>query len=206
MAKTNTKIDPYTKRRDETDLQWRSRVARHEQAQRDRSEPLVPAEAMAHGDYADAFVRSDDDTIARVKLNRGGTPVMRWARDKRLSDTQMLAISHCLRLWALAGINPRVTGQYGERIPGGDHESERRVSSYVEALADLRRIKDYIPCQWFGIFENVCRFDEPAGIAGSRLGFGNRSAQDRAHTVVCMVADVIAMREGLVPVSYIRTA
>ena len=203
MAKANTKTDPYAKRAGENDLQWRSRIARHEQAERVRSEPIVPAVALAHGDYSDEFVRDDDNTIARVKLNHGGSPVMRWHRAKRLTDSQLLAINHCVRLWAIAGLNPRVTGHYGERIPAGDYESERRVNSYIEAKADLRRIERYIPPAYFSVFENVCRFDEPAGVAGSRLGFGERSGQDRAHTIVCFVADIIAMKENLAPVDRI---
>ena len=214
MAKTNTKTDPYAKRREETDLQWRSRIARHDQAQRDKSEPLVPVEAMAHGQYVDDFVRADDNTIARAKINRGGTPVMRWAAANRLSDTQMLAISHCLQLWALAGLNPRTTASWEQRIGGSDHESERRVNAYVEANASLRKISGfargdlwmagYIPRDYWAIFEQVCRWDEPAGVAGSRLGYSERSGGAVAHTIVCMVADVIAREERLVTVSRIR--
>ena len=202
MAKAKAR-DPYAKQPGETTAQWLSRIARHDQAQRDKSEPIVPAIALANGDYIDEFVTDDANCKVQTKLNRGGSPVMRWLRSNRLSEGQMLVIQHCLHLWAIAGLNPRVTAAYGERIGGSDYESERRVNSYVEALADLRRIGKYIPAPYMAVFENVCRFDEPAGVAGSRLGGSSRSNEDRAHTIVCMVADIIAMREGLIPVSRI---
>ncbi len=206
MAKTKT-LDPYAKRAGENDLQWRSRVARFEQDHRDRSEPLVPAEAMKHGAYGDEFVlHAETGTKVQTKLNRGGSPVMRWTREGRLSDTQMLAIAHCLHLWGLTGTEGRVTSHYGERIGGSDHENERRANTIIEAMADLRRIMAYIPGGYFGIFENVCRFDEPAGIAGQAIGYSNRANEARAHTIVCMVADLIAMREGLIPTTRIRVA
>ena len=133
---------------------------------------------------------------ALVHINRGGTPVMRWIEDGKLSDTQQRAIAHCLYLWRLCGLEQRVTANYGERIPGSA-DSELRASNEIEAREDLHRIREYFPAHWWEVFENVVRFDEPAGVAGSRLGFGSRSACDRAHTTVCFVADTIFMKERL---------
>lgn len=132
-------------------------------------------------------------------VNRGGTPVERWRNAKRLSDTQYLAIALCGRLWAILGISPSVTANYGQRIEASFVPDESRTLNWIEARADLYRIMDYVPSPYWQVFENVCRHDEPAGVAGSRMGFGSRSAQDRAHTIVCLVADIIAMREGLLP-------
>jgi hypothetical protein len=67
----------------------------------------------------------------------------------------------------------------------------------VEARIDLHRIRDYFhPTHW-AIFENVIRFDEPAGIAGSKLGRASGRAEQAALNCVCMVADVIAWKERL---------
>lgn len=138
-------------------------------------------------------------------INRGGTPIMRWIASGKISETQGLAIQTCYRLWALVGLEQRTTASYGERIAGGD-ASEQRAALLIEAREDLYRIQDYIPAPYWEIFQNVCRFDEPAGVAGSRMGFGSRSSEDRAHTVVCFVADIIAMKERLVPVTRIAAA
>ena len=139
-------------------------------------------------------------------INRGGTPVMRWITSGRLTDTQALAINTCYRLWEMVGIKQRTTAAYGERIAAADWIDEQRALTLIEAQQDLDRIKDYIPAAWWSVFENVCRFDEPAGVAGSKLGFGERTGDARAHTVVCMVADIIAMRERLTPVVRLRVA
>jgi len=149
---------------------------------------IITPEQRAKGTY---------DGERRI-VNRGGTPVMRWIAAGKINSHQALAIQLCYRLWELAGIKQLTTANYGETIKGGDAMEWRAVSE-IEARADLHRVQDYVPSMYWSVFENVCRHDEPAGVAGSRLGFGQRSAEDRAHTIVCFVADVIAMNERLIP-------
>ncbi|QQN73942.1 hypothetical protein [Croceicoccus sp. YJ47] len=189
--------DRNAKRRDESDVQFRSRLARQRQNERDRNEPIVPKEAQAHGDYHTAFVtHAETNTKAHVVMNRGGCPVSRWKAAGRLSDTQVGAIDLCHHLWALAGLKTKMTANYGERIPGCGN-SERFAINEIEARDDLHRIKGYVPAKYWDIYENVVRFDEPAGVAGSTLARNTRSGMDAAFVVVCFVADVIAMKEGL---------
>lgn len=144
--------------------------------------------------------------VAPTYINRGGTPVMRWINSGKLSDTQLIAISLCYRLWGMTGMVQRITASYGERMPASVTFSEARATAELEARQDLYRLQSYVPFAYWQIFENVCRFDEPAGVAGSRLGQSNRSNEDRAHTVVCFVADTIAMKERLIPTTRIRVA
>lgn len=171
-----------------------------------------PTEAqIANGDFHRDMVPHPDggNRVAMVHINRGGTPLTRWCNpsDPRLTDVQMTAIRTCLRLWEMVGIRQRTTANYGERIPGGGNE-ECRAASYLEAKDDLRRIEGYFDGldTYWTVFENVCRWDEPAGVAGSRLGFSTRSAETRAHQIVCFVADIIASKEGLAPAARIRAA
>lgn len=155
-------------------------------------------EQIAKGGYARLTMPNPDggNRQAQVHINRGGTPVMRWIEDGKLSDTQQRAIAHCLYLWRMCGLEQRTTASYGERIlTTGD--SEYRASSEIEARHDLHRIRGYIPAKYWDVYENVVRFDEPAGVAGSKLGLVSRSACDRAHQVVCFVADIIHMNERL---------
>lgn len=158
---------------------------------------IITPEQRAKGTYTDG---------ARP-VNRGGTPVMRWLASGKLSETQGIAIQTCYRLWDIVGIKQAVTASYGQRIIGTGSE-EHRAAMWLDARDDLARIEGYFDGlkSYWGVFENVCRFDEPAGVSGSRLGFGNRSAEDRAHQVVCFVADIIADKEGLQPVQRIRAA
>lgn len=123
-------------------------------------------------------------------------PVMRWIALGRLSESQQHAIGYVRRLWEIAGLERSLTANY-EGLARGGGCAERRASIEIDAREDLHRVQDYIPPQYWSVFELVCRFGEPAGVAGSTLGFGDRSAQDRAHTIVCFVADLIAMKERL---------
>lgn len=122
-------------------------------------------------------------------------PVARWADAGRLTQAQGVVIDMCRRLWTLAGVPMRgLTASYGERLaPSSGYEL--RALGEIEAREDLHRIQGYVPLPYWSIFERVCRWGEAAGVAGTSLGYGSRSAQERAHTVVCFVADIIAMRE-----------
>lgn len=161
----------------------------------------TPTEAqLANGAYErDTIIHADTYRRETVYLNRGGDAVARWKNAGKLSDSQSRAIDYCTRLWNLVGLNQRVTANYGEtiRITG---DTEQRALTKIEAREDLDRVIDYFPGAlrgYFSLFENVCRFGEPAGVAGGRLGFGDRTGDARAHQIVCFVADTIATFERL---------
>jgi hypothetical protein len=148
-------------------------------------EPLVNPFAAQHG----IFERN-----MRFVINRGGTAIDRWKRDGLLSETQQAAILHCQRLWHVIDRGPRLVANLDRTVfgsHGGGHPRE------VEARDDLHRIKSGFPLQFWDVFENVCRHDEPAGTAGSRLANDSRSASSAARTVVSLIADTIYMRERL---------
>jgi hypothetical protein len=157
-----------------------------------------PTEAqLANGTYTrDDIIHVDFAQRATVHINRGGTPLARW-KDS-LSDSQKAGIGHCLRLWELTGLRQSLTANYGQRIAGASNE--HRAAVQIDARDDLWRIIDYFPGElrtYWQVFENVCRFDMPAGVAGSDLSQSNRTAEARAHQVVCFVADIIATKERL---------
>ncbi|PTM44778.1 hypothetical protein C8J24_2988 [Sphingomonas aerolata] len=125
-------------------------------------------------------------------INRGGTPVARWKAAKLLSDSQVAAIDHCETLWSrLAG---KALVMDLARIPGA---GQGNGWAEQEALDDLKRIKGYFPAKWWCVFENVCRFDETAGFAGSALTKCRNDQVTAARITVQFVADVIAMKERL---------
>ena len=125
-------------------------------------------------------------------INRGGTPVARWKAAKLLSDSQVAAIDHCETLWSRLGGKALVMDL--ARIPGA---GQGNGWAEQEALDDLKRIKGYVPAKYWSVYENVCRFDQPAGTAGSDLANNTRSAIDAARIVVMFVADIVAMKERL---------
>lgn len=159
---------------------------------------IIPPEQRAKGGY------EGDKRI----INRGGTPLARWVKAGKLNEAQISAIELCQWLWATTGRESRVTALYGAFTGKSDAiESEVAVQRYLDAKEDLARIEGYFRGlkPYWQVFENVCRFDEPAGAAGSRLGQGSRSAEDRAHNTVCFIADFIATNERLhIPEGRIR--
>jgi hypothetical protein len=153
--------------------------------------PLVNEHAQGHGDYVAAASTGE---MRRAMVNRGGSAIERWRRDGFLSDSQQAAILHCQRLW-------RLIGSSGPLVTNLDRTCHGRAGdgnmAEIEARDDLHRIRSGFPHAYWNLFENVCRFDEPAGIAGSRLAGDTRSAASAARLVVAMVADTVYMRERL---------
>lgn len=148
--------------------------------------PTVNAHAMRHGDFETHLGRT---------INRGGTALERWRTAKLLSDTQVSAIIYCQKMWAKLGSPSR--GQVADylRLPRGADDPGTEA---LDASYRLAQIAEPFPHVFWAVFENVCRFDEPAGLIGSRLlDRPHATAADAARLCVCMVADMIAMRERL---------
>lgn len=150
------------------------------------SAPLVNAFAAAHGDY---------QRNMRHVVNRGGTALERWKRDGKLSESQQAAIIHCQRLWDKIGKPSRGLVADFNRVSGEGGKASGLTD--LEAMLEMARIESNIPSKYWACFESVCRFDEPSGLAGSRLAEPDRTAEAVARLTVCFVADIITMRERL---------
>lgn len=156
----------------------------------------VPAIQLERGDYAEVDVPlRDGGRVVTLKtlVNRGGTPVARWKSAGLLSASQIAAIDHCEALWAQLGGKSLVMDF--DRIGGG---GQGNGWAEQEALDDLRRIKGYVPPKYWDTFENVVRFDEAAGVAGSSLTTVRSDQVTAARIVVQFVADIVAMKERLI--------
>lgn len=156
-----------------------------QRAAEDAQAPLVNDFAASHG-----IIERNMGFV----VNRGGTAIDRWKREGLLSETQQAAILHCQRLWHVIDRGPRLVANLDRTVFGSHGDGHPRE---VEARSDLHRIKSGFPLQFWDVFENVCRNDEPAGVAGSRLANDSRSASSAARTVVSLIADTIYMRERL---------
>lgn len=199
MAKAK-RANEYDRQPGESSIEYIMRMARLKANSRNRDEAIVTPEAEQHGDYRAGFITHvETNTKAHTKLNRGGSPVDRWIASGSLTDAQIAVIQWCYARWEMAGLKQRVTANYGERIPG-DGSNEHRANLEIDARDDLHRVQDYFPGAlrtYYRCFENVCRFDIPAGVAGMALSKSSRSADARAHQVVCYVADTIGARERI---------
>lgn len=165
------------------------------------TEPLVNPFAAKHGHYVEGTVVDLSGelggrrmAIAKVMLNRGGTAVERWiANDKAgLFDMpQQSAIRWTQNLWLRAEGGLRAIDPTREVIDAPLGWSQQ------EALTHLQRLKDRVPPRYWSVYENVCRWDEEAGVAGSKIASNSRSAIDAAKTTVAFIASLIAMWERL---------
>ena len=164
-------------------------------------EPLVNCCAAQLGRYAEAKVGDLDGSrggmrmaIHKVMLNRGGTAVDRWIANDRtgqFAEPQQAAIRYCRNLWH------RADGGLSAVDPSADKVDAPLGWSQHEALAELDQLKRGMPRLYWEVYENVCRFDEEAGVAGSKLATNARSAIDAARVTVAFVASLVAIRAGM---------
>lgn len=134
-------------------------------------------------------------SMVKVLVNRGGTAVERWmANDRQRPTAQRIfgeseerAIRYCQNLWA------RSEGNIQAIDPGADRVDQPLGWAQQEAWVELKRIQARVPDAYWRCYENVVRFDEEAGAAGSRLATNSRSAIDAAKTTVAFTASLIAM-------------
>lgn len=155
--------------------------------------------------------KGDIETVNGVDMNRNVSPVVAWRAKKMLNESHEAAIAYCNRLWDTLAREPRTTANYGEQTDKSHEAGDcgAMILRRMEAQEDLERIygkrdeygvlikNGYIPYPWWQIFENCVRHDEPTGFLGSKLYGGTKTARAKAHTTVCMVADVISMHERL---------
>lgn len=160
-------------------------AAEHAQA------PLVNSHAARHGDYVPA---AETGEMRRAMRNRGGTALDRWQAAGMISDSQLAAILHVQRLWRLVEQGPRLVANLDRTVFGCQGEGNL---AEIEARAALDRIRRGFPFPHWDVFERVCRWDEPAGTAGSRLANVSHEGSLAARLTVCLIADLIYMREKL---------
>jgi hypothetical protein len=137
----------------------------------------------------------EEKCSAIVLVNRGGTAVERWMSNDKIGmfdEPQQRAIRYTQALWSRADGKLRavdLTRDIVDEVIDG--------MSQQEALDELSRFKKHVPRRFWDVFENVCRFDEEAGVAGSRLATNARSAIDAAKTTVAFTASMIAQWRGM---------
>jgi hypothetical protein len=162
-----------------------------------------------HGDYRPAIVvdltgelSGKRQSMVRLLVNRSVSTVDKWLFDggPGFEAPEAAAIAHVRRLWKVVGSGSRLTGRYdpsalirstGSRV--ADQEA------YRSALLTLGAYQEQFPARIWEAFENVVRWDEPAGVAGSRMA--NHPAERRAHAKasVGFVASKIAEWRGYQP-------
>lgn len=108
-------IDPLAKRRDETFLQWRARLAREQETKRGKGDDIVTPERLAKGDLQPAL--SPDQERARTYRKRSTSSLARLCVRGALDANQLGAAQE------IAQIALRIGGEVGY----GTSSAEARV-------------------------------------------------------------------------------
>ncbi|MCH4893993.1 hypothetical protein GO308_12795 [Sphingomonas sp. SFZ2018-12] len=201
-----------------SEMALRARRLRKQEENARASAPLINPFAAAHGDYERVPIVDTSgehgegrNRVFWAMVNRGGTPIARWiaaeerqaateidmqvpAKDRRrrlFGEIEQRAVRYCIGLWEAAE-GRGATDPTRERIIGsGDGWAQQ------EALDELAYLKREIPAGYWDVWENVVRFDQEAGTAGSSLANNKRSAIDAAKVCCAFVASLIAQKAGL---------
>lgn len=153
-----------------------------------------PTEAqLANGDYVRDFVTNGDTaTKSMAHINRASFIIDRWLEDERhFPPGAVQAVRACQFYWARLK-SPRLIAQYGERIPGAQSDG----IGETEALSELAWMAKGIPLAYWDTFENVARWNEPAGVAGSAWANNTPQQVQSAKVITGFVACLIAERKG----------
>jgi len=118
--------------------------------------------------------------------------VERWKRAALLDERQMVAINHCQTLWNRIGGGRGLTTDLDRvaGLQGGMGYAQQ------EAFAMITDYERRLPRDYWQVFEQVCRWDEPGGVAGSRWASDNGRASQSALVCVRFIADLICMWNG----------
>lgn len=130
--------------------------------------------------------------MATVLRNLYPCVVDRWLAEggPGFDEPQRAAIDHCRSLWAMIGTQ-RLCANYTGTI-GGEGDAEGQAF----ALSQLAEYQEDIPNAYWRAFENVVRFDMPAGQAGSHLAKTTSQQQAHAKAATGFVASLIAQWRG----------
>jgi hypothetical protein len=121
------------------------------------------------------------------------TLVDRWFAEGGVGfeEPQKRAVEHVRRLWNSIGSQGRLVANLSV-IGAGGGGPRQRFWEHAEAVAQLAEFERQIPSAYWQVFENVVRFDMPAGRAGSHLDRHAPARIAAARAVVGFVASTIA--------------
>lgn len=152
-------------------------------------------EQHAAGEYKDRYVTHVESfTRSKAFVNRSNI-VDRWFDERWPGFEQgaRLAIDWCHKAWEARGEIGNTTANYEPTVGGGVMTQFARD---VELVDDLMRLSQlFHPTHW-AVFENVCRWGMPAGVAGSDLATNTPQSIASARATVGLVANFIAMQRG----------
>lgn len=209
LAARPPKAAPKTRPATKAEKIGKASAAKIEKAMRaaspDAVDLVVSRDAQRHGNYqvvdfgmVEIYEGKKLKTKAtRVIRNLGGTPIERWHARGKLDPRQMAAILFYQQAWRMWIGEPRVVAGYSPVIVRGAQGAlEVYAGSRIAAKEGLRLLDQEVffrlPVDHFQVWQNVVIWDEPAGVAGSRIGFCHKPAEAVAQMMIATMASMIA--------------
>lgn len=188
------------KRRDETEAQYLSRIARTKADERDRMEPIVPQTAQDNGTFVKGFVTHVETNTKAHTFRRDDLPaiVQAWARKgfPGFEEPALEAMRRCLVLWQARPVLGRMCASYGVTLPGGSSGPEEALQRNLDHADELARYQSWFhPAHW-RVFVAVVRDDRPVCSAANEIENNAPQSTASARAIVGLVANVIAAKMG----------
>lgn len=151
------------------------------------------AEQLMKGNVKTGFV-VHVDTWTTAKAHRVSSVLDRWFDEGRhgFEAPARAAIEWCQVRWEARGVIGRQCANYSPTCGSGGGQVVRDV----ELRDELDAMKALFPHKHWDVYENVCRWGQPAGVAGSEFANNDPQAIASARAIVGMIANMIAHRIG----------
>jgi hypothetical protein len=150
---------------------------------------------LANDDFDRDFItHAETNTKAMAYRRRDSCIVEKWCKQGGIGFDHgaQRIIANCQLFWMRLG-EPRLIANYGERLaPSTSGDGWTRQ----EALDELHRYKKMVPEVYWAVFENVARYNEPAGVAGSSFATNDAQRIQSAKVITGFVASFIAGQLG----------
>jgi hypothetical protein len=163
-------------------------------------EPLETPTAiqLANDDFDRDFVtHAETNTKAMAYRRRESCIVEKWCREGGIGFDHgaCRVIADCQALWAMLG-EPKLIAQYGERIASSTRDGGWTREDAIDQIHFYKRSLGANMGQYWGVFENTVRHNEPAGVAGSQFAKNDAQRIQSAKVITGMVASFIAGKLG----------
>ena len=150
-------------------------------------------EQMAKGNVSPLFV-VHVESWTTTKAHRTFDIIDRWFSEgwPGFDEPARAAINWCQERWNARGVIGKQSANYSPTCGSGGNAVRD-----IELRDELDHEKARFPQSHWDVFENVCRWGQPAGVAGSDWANNDPQAIASARAIVGMVANMIAMHKGM---------
>lgn len=152
------------------------------------------AEQIAKGNIVPRFI-VHVDSWTTAKAHRVSNQLDQWfdGNYPGFEAPARAAIEWCQARWEARGVIGRQCANYSPTSGSGGGNVVRDI----ELRDELDEMRDLFPSAYWFVYENVCRWGMPAGVAGSDQARNSPQAISAARAIVGLIANMIAQRKGL---------